>query len=402
MEASLQSPLRRSDRIAGARLLAILLLGMSFAGFAQPIPEFATGGQRINVARGAVPVSGLVASGASGASVFGIASGALPPGISLQTDGRITGTSTVSGEYRFRVRATDSAGDSDEAELVIVVNPQALQGAVQGRMFTSPSTGLSVPFTLYLPAGYANGTVRYPVVYHLHGLNGAHNGGQANTVPRSFEAARAHGLIRDAIIVFPDGFGDSFWADSVDGSKPAETHLAQDLVEHIDSTYRTLESGRFRVASGYSMGGFGAAKLATKFPDLFATGVIYDGAMLTWTRMQNAHPLQATEIFGDSEEIFDAYSPWFWLDQNADALFGPVRLRDAVGALRNYNAAWRDAVLAANVAIDFVETGLPHQVRPLLDAQGANMWIFIESRWASAAPIFADDFESVALSAPPR
>src|SRR5512145_2376865 len=93
-------------------------------------------------------------------------------------------------------------------------NAHALDGTVQTVTFTGPVTGQPITFSIYLPAGYATGTNRLPVVYHLHGLGGSHSGGHISTVPPSHEAAVAAGLIEPCIIVFPDGYRDSFWADS--------------------------------------------------------------------------------------------------------------------------------------------------------------------------------------------
>lgn len=377
-------------------MIALLAAIPAGAATAQPQPEYATGGHRVNVARNAPVGSRLVAAGVPAPVSFALVAGALPPGIELDATGAFHGASAASGDHGFRIRATAMGGATGEADFVITVNPAALLGTVQSREFVSPSTGLVVPFTIYLPPGYVAGNARYPVVYHLHGIGGGHQGGHVNTLPRSLEAARLSGLIRPMILVFPDGFGDTFWADSTTSAKPAETHLVTDLVPHIDSQYRTIADARFRIASGYSMGGFGAAKLATKFPDRFATGVIYDGALLTWTQIQLRHPQQAAEIFAGSAAIFDAYSPWRWLADNAAALAGPVRLRDAVGALVNENRAWRTAVLEAGVAVDVVETGLSHQLGPILDAQGANTWMFIETRLAAADRIFANGWDTVA------
>ncbi|MCI0541059.1 MAG: hypothetical protein L0Z50_38140, partial [Verrucomicrobiales bacterium] len=71
----------------------------------------------------------------------------------------------------------------------------ALDGTVQSLSWTGPVTGRPVNFSLYLPPGYATSTNRCPVIYHLHGINGTHNGQQTNTVPASHEAAVAAGVI---------------------------------------------------------------------------------------------------------------------------------------------------------------------------------------------------------------
>lgn len=260
----------------------------------------------------------------------------------------------------------------------------ALNGTVQVINFTGPITGNPVTFSLYLPPGYAAATNRYPVVIHLHGIGGSHGGAQTNLVPASHEAAVSAGLIQPCIIVFPNGYTDSFWADSVNSPKPAETNVRSEIIPYLDANYRTIATRNRRVIQGFSMGGFGAAKFATKFPDLFCAAVIYDGAMLNWTQVQERHSVQAAEIFNNSAATFDLFSPWYWLSQNASSLRNSVPFRDFVGALLSENRAWRDALTGESIVSDYVETGLPHSLGPLLDAQGSNSWAFISSAFAGA------------------
>jgi endo-1,4-beta-xylanase len=70
-------------------------------------------------------------------------------------------------------------------------------------------------------------------------------------VPQSFENAAAQNLIGPVIIVFPDGYSDSFWADSIGGDKPAETDVVRQLVPHVDATFRTIADVRSRVMQGF-------------------------------------------------------------------------------------------------------------------------------------------------------
>ncbi len=222
------------------------------------------------------------------------------------------------------------------------------------------------------------------LICHLHGINGTHNGQQTNTVPASHEAAVAAGVIEPCLIVFPDGYGDSFWADSVNSAKPAETNVKLELIPYLDANYRTVADRSRRVIQGFSMGGFGAAKFATKFPDTFGACVIYDGAMLTWPQVQQRHATQAAEIFNSSAATFDLYSPWYWLTQNAATLRVALPFRDSVGALLDNNRAWRDALVAQSIAPAYVETGCAHTLGCLLDTQGSNSWAFIAAAFASA------------------
>jgi MYXO-CTERM domain-containing protein len=55
---------------------------------------------------------------------FDVSVGALPPGFGIEPGGRIAGTSTTTGRYRFAVRATDTRGASRQAGFEIVVVPE--------------------------------------------------------------------------------------------------------------------------------------------------------------------------------------------------------------------------------------------------------------------------------------
>lgn len=63
---------------------------------------------------------------ASAATSYSLASGSLPPGISLSTNtGAISGTPSTAGTYSFRVSANNSYGSTLTSTLSITVNPQA-------------------------------------------------------------------------------------------------------------------------------------------------------------------------------------------------------------------------------------------------------------------------------------
>jgi enterochelin esterase-like enzyme len=253
-----------------------------------------------------------------------------------------------------------------------------LQGTVQQLSFQGPITGGPVNYSIYLPQGYSTSSTRLPVIYHLHGIGGSSGGDQLNSVPRSYESARSAGLIGPAIIVFANGYGDSFWADSANSNKPAETNFVRELIPFIDANYRTLASRGGRVIQGFSMGGFGTEKFAAKFPTLFSVSVSYDGALLPWSTVQTRHAVQAAEIFNNSSAYFDQYSPWFWSTQNGGVLATDTAFRMVVGAIVSDNRAFRDHLLAQGIPVQYVETGLPHQLGPILNAQGASSWAFIQ------------------------
>lgn len=54
----------------------------------------------------------LTAGGGNGPYMWSITSGALPPGLSMDVNGNITGTPTTAGTYNFTVQVVDQLGGS--------------------------------------------------------------------------------------------------------------------------------------------------------------------------------------------------------------------------------------------------------------------------------------------------
>jgi S-formylglutathione hydrolase FrmB len=122
---------------------------------------------------------------------------------------------------------------------------------------------------VYLPPGYASGSMRYPVVYLLHG-----GGGDAgDAVAQGHLRQTMDGLIaadpkQAAIVVMPDG-DDGQWYDGIDGKIRNETYMTKNVIPYIDHHFRTIPTRAGRAITGVSNGGFGAMLLAEKHPQLF-------------------------------------------------------------------------------------------------------------------------------------
>ncbi len=280
--------------------------------------------------------------------------------------------------HHGRIRGDVGVGCALVAALCTAGAPaQPLIGTIEQHAFVGPVTQQPVLFNIYLPEGYASGTERYPVIYHLHGLGGSQGGPQNTTVAASFEAALAANIIGPVIIVFPNGYTDSWWADSIGGDKPAETDVVAQLIPHVDANFRTIPTRGARVVEGFSMGGFGATKFFSKFPGLFVACVEYDGALVTWQNMLQFHAALAASIFGNSQAYFDQYSPWHWTTLNATVLHDGSGVRMVVGALVPGNRNFRDHLLALDIPVGYVETACGHVLGCLLDAEGLNSAAYI-------------------------
>ena len=138
------------------------------------------------------------------------------------------------------------------------------------KTFDSKVAGQKVGYCIYLPPDYSsNPDKRYPVIYNLHGNGGNEwNRGQECTLLHEGILA---GKWPPMIMVFPNGGKTTFYKDSYDGKLPIETMFIEELIPHIDKTYRTIAKREGRCIEGFSMGGRGSTRLAMKYPEMFCS-----------------------------------------------------------------------------------------------------------------------------------
>jgi enterochelin esterase-like enzyme len=147
--------------------------------------------------------------------------------------------------------------------------------------FHSGSMGQDRPFAVYVPPGYSTDTERrYPVLYLLHGDPGGYRDWVNLGIQRLLDAGIASGRMPPMIAVMPEGNGKveaaAQWANRWDGRDPVESSVLE-LVAFVDRHYRTTRGPGHRVIAGLSSGGFGAANLAARHPDLFSIAISLSG-----------------------------------------------------------------------------------------------------------------------------
>ncbi len=138
--------------------------------------------------------------------------------------------------------------------------------------------------SVYLPPGYEQGRQRYPVIYYLHGFLNNHT--LWPPMVEVLDYAIATRRIRPFILVVSDQrttYDGSFYSNSgLYGNW--EDFTAYDLVQYMDSHYRTLPYKDSRGITGHSMGGYGALKLAMHHPDIFGSVYALSPGALTIVR----------------------------------------------------------------------------------------------------------------------
>jgi S-formylglutathione hydrolase FrmB len=123
---------------------------------------------------------------------------------------------------------------------------------------------------IYLPPSYTTSNKRFPVVYYLPGYGDS--GMIGFYLPDEMDKLIQSGKVKDMIVVVAPGtnkLGGSFYVNSpVTGNW--EDFITQDVVNYVDSHYRTLAQPASRGITGHSMGGFGALNIAMHRPDVFS------------------------------------------------------------------------------------------------------------------------------------
>jgi S-formylglutathione hydrolase FrmB len=114
-----------------------------------------------------------------------------------------------------------------------------------------------------------------PVLYLLHGYSG--NYADWIIKAKGFEKAAD---VYNMMIVCPDGgFGSWYWDSPVDAGFQYETYVANELVNWIDSKYKTIKNRKGRAITGLSMGGQGALYVAFRHQDVFGAAGSMSGGV---------------------------------------------------------------------------------------------------------------------------
>ena len=238
------------------------------------------------------------------------------------------------------------------------VTEEAAAPRVAFRTFESRAAAGKVSYHVYAPQEYDDATVRLPVLYWLHGTLG----GVAGIRPLSahFDAEIRAGRMPPLLVVFVNGLPRRLWADSKNGSAPVETVFITELIPEVDRSFRTVAKREGRILEGFSMGGYGAARLGFSHPDLFAGISILAGGPLDLDldgprarRNPQLREFLLRQVCGGDLAYFRALSPWTLAEQAA----APLRdrktvIRQAVGTrddTRDLNRQFHERMTALGI-----------------------------------------------------
>ena len=141
----------------------------------------------------------------------------------------------------------------------------------------SAAIGSPVTVAVLTPVDYDSTTLRYPVVYLLHG------GTQNHTAFPARPWFTRDASERRMIVVMP--YLQPLLFNARNGQPaPIEEFLGRELPAYIDANYRTVTDRRARAIGGISMGGYGATLIGLKRPELFGAVGAISAALSTGRR----------------------------------------------------------------------------------------------------------------------
>ncbi|MGQ4879261.1 alpha/beta hydrolase [Billgrantia sp. LNSP4103-1] len=151
--------------------------------------------------------------------------------------------------------------------LALLWGGKSQAGEVIYHRFSSEVLGRDYPYALYLPEGYRESNLAYPVLYLLHGSFGSERDWvESGQLKQTADRMIREGLIPPMVIVMPSS--ESWWIDG--HNEAARSAFLDELMPYVEATWRVVPLREWRAIAGLSAGGYGTLNFLLERPDLFA------------------------------------------------------------------------------------------------------------------------------------
>lgn len=157
-------------------------------------------------------------------------------------------------------------------------------GTLSRVWYDSPTLGQQRRMTVYLPAAY-DGKKAFPVMYLLHGHGGDETAwGDLGRASQIMDNLIAEGKCVPMIVVMPNGnptcnAAPGWWHEGMytpdgnafnqRGAKASMEESFMDIVNYVDSHYKTIKKRSGRAVTGLSMGGGHTFGISRLYPETF-------------------------------------------------------------------------------------------------------------------------------------
>ena len=255
---------------------------------------------------------------------------------------------------------------------------------VQHATFKSPSMGIDVGYCIYLPPQYDEAEHRgrrFPVVYYLHG---GRPGSETKSVGLSpyIDDAISGGKVPPVIYVFVNG-GEVSHYNYPDKKSMGEDVFIQELIPHIDKTYRTRADRSGRGLEGFSQGGRGTTRIMFKHPHLFCSAAPGGAGHATEKSISENDGRES-----ESLKFAPGYNTYDLARQYANRPEPPLKILIHVGTAGfNYenNLAYMEFLRSLDIPFEtLIVPDVPHSAKLIYEAAGLQLMRFHAKNFADA------------------
>ncbi len=226
----------------------------------------------------------------------------------------------------------------------------------------SPSVQSQMRLAVLLPRNYYRSSERYTTIYLLHGFGGNY-----------MDWIKYSDLVKylkeyNYVVICPDA-RNSWYTNALDKKKNFEDYILTDLIPYVERKYRTLSTRHGRIVAGLSMGGYGALKLAIKYPARFIFAASFSGALYVplGVRPDNKNISESLmSTFGaDRSEQWTKNDPFDLLDSvrvvsTLPYLYISTGKEDNLQRIVERNRALTEKLLERGAAYEYHETSGSH------------------------------------------
>ena len=211
-----------------------------------------------------------------------------------------------------------SKGKDDKGYLYQMNN--VAHGTVSRVWYDSPTLGQQRRMTVYLPAAY-DGKKKFPVMYLLHGHGGDETAwGDLGRAAQIMDNLIAEDKARPMIVVMPNGnptcnAAPGWWHEGMytpdgnafneRGAKATMEESFMDIVNFVDSHYKTIKKREARAVTGLSMGGGHTFGISRLYPEMFD----YYGLQSAAARMNK----DADKLDAQMARLFASNPKLYWI-----------------------------------------------------------------------------------------
>lgn len=278
---------------------------------------------------------------------------------------------------------TEKAGKTPEPFRWVNPLAEGKYPRVQHATFKSPSMGIDVGYCIYLPPQYdetGDKMPRFPVIYYLHGGRPGSETKSVSLTPFIHDAISS-GKVPPAIYVFVNG-GEVSHYNYPEKKSMGEDVFIQELIPHVDKTYRTVADRSGRGLEGFSQGGRGTTRIMFKHPDLFCSAAPGGAGHATEKRISENDGRES-----ESLKFAPGYNTYDLARQYAKHPEPPLKILNHVGTKDfNYenNLAYMEFLRTLDIPFEAVIVPeAPHSAKAIYEAEGLRLMRFHAMNFAA-------------------